>query len=238
MALLASVLWCGTRWYGVIDSVQGVTILYSKDAMFAYISHGRSILTDRRWRLMAKSLASMLQFPEHVSEDLLVVHLEKGMLAKHDLRDFGFGGGPFVYHGEVYWGRGSERVGYGPTIWRWDGSQFIPLSDSEVSLFNAEKIKDVDATTRAEGWYAKAFKVSWSKPEVTVQLLSGNFRIYAVVQPLANGRNERIRIMLKELGSSNAPETLIDVVEGYQKINREEYMLLKGQGAKLARDAR
>lgn len=217
------------RWYGVIDSVQEVTTFYSQDEVFVFIAHGRAILADNRILLLLKQLTSVLLFPDHVSDDLLVARFKNGKVLKYDLNGFGFGGGPFVYRGEIYWSRGRETGDSGPSLWRWDDSKLVPLSDREALVMGYDEIKDLDTMTRSEGWKQQRFQAGWDRPEVTMPLRSGYVRVYAEKQSLANGRNDRVRVMLAELGNSNSPEVLIDVAEGYQQISRVEYLKLKSQ---------
>jgi hypothetical protein len=222
LAILASAFWLGTRWYGVIDAIQGVNVLYSDNEIFVFVGHGKAVLAGARIRLIAEDLTSVLHIPDHVGDDLLVAHFKDGKLSTNDLKGFGYFGAPFAYQGQGYWYLGISN------IWKLDGSNVISLSMAETALLVGQ-IKDIDTVTRAEGWDRNFFHTSWEKPEAIIHLRSGDVKVYADVQPLANGRNYRVRVMLAQIGKTNPPETLIDIVEGYQKISKEKHLKLKAQ---------
>jgi hypothetical protein len=158
-----------------------------------------------------------------------VARFKDGEVLKYDLTGFGIGGAPFVYHDEVYWRRGREHGDNGPSLWRWNDSKFVRLSEREASLLDHNKIKDIDTTTRPGGWNQQTFQTGWDHPEVTIRLRNGSVRVYAEKQSLTNGRNDRVRVMLAEHGNTNSAKILIDVVEGYKKISKAEYLKLRLQ---------
>ena len=228
LAILCFAIWLGSRWYGAIEVVQTASVLNSKDDLFVFINHDKAVLTETRFYLLAKQVTSVLSFPEHVSDDLLVVHLKDGKVSKYDLTDFGSGGSSFVYHGDIYWSRGHERGDTGPTKWKWDGSKFSALSEAEASLLDYNHIKDIDEAAKKEGWDEKKFTLGYRDPEVTVRLRNGEVKVYG---ESVNGRNPRERVVLVQSGNPNAPETLIDIAKGYQAISKEDYLKLKEQKA-------
>jgi len=214
--------WLGGHWYGVIDAIQGVTIFYSKNEMFIFIGHSKAVLEGRRLNLIMNEELSGLLFPDHVRDDLLVAHLKDGKLLKSDLKGFGYFGTPFACQGQAYWYLGISN------IYRLHDSNVVPLSHDETSLLDSQ-ITSLGESSRAAGWKDKFFHVEASVPEVTVRMQSEEVRVYADVQALANGRNQRVRVMLARSGTTNATDTLIDVVQGYQRIKKEEYIKVKSQ---------
>jgi hypothetical protein len=227
LAIAGLTIWLGSRWYGEIEVVQEVSVLNSKEELFVFINHNKAVLGERTIILLAKNLTSTFLFPEHVSDDLLVVHLKNGNVSKYDLKGFGSGGSPFVYQGNIYWMRGSERLNTEPTMWRWNGSKFVALSEAEASLLDYNHIKDIDKATKQEGWNQSSFNLGFRVPEMTVHLQNSEVKVYGESQLQVNGKSARDRVLLVQSGKTNAPEMLIDIVKGYQGISKEEYLKLK-----------
>lgn len=222
LVIVAFALWLLSPYYGTTEAVQKVTALSSKAELYVFIGHSKALLKDTRLRLWAKQLASPFLVPERISDDLLVVHLKDGILSKYDLKGFGPFGAFFVYHGEVYWGRARLRGKTGPYTWKWEGSKFVPLSEAETALLDDTNLKDTNETTKVEGWTETYF----NKGQMICQLQDRAIQIYQNNEPKSSGR-QRMRVFLRDTGSTNAVETLIDVNWGYQQIGKAEYLHLK-----------
>lgn len=224
VVIIGSAFWLESRWYAVIDVVQTITVLNSRDDLFVFIEHDEAVLTDTRFRLLAKQVTSVPNIPEHVSDDLLVVRMKDGKLSKYDLKGFGSGGSSFVHHGDVYWSRGRERGDTGPTKWKWDGSKFPSLPEAEAALVDYNHLKNVDESTKNEGWNQASFKIGDREAEVTIRLRNENVKVYGESE---NGTSPRERVFLVRSVNTNAPEILIDIVKGYREISKEQYFKLR-----------
>ncbi len=229
LAIAGLAIWLGTRWYGEIEVVQRISVLNSKEELFIFINHNKAVLAETRAKLLAKHLTSMFLFPEHVSDDMLVVHLKNGKVSKYELKGFGSGGTAFVHQGNIYWMRGSESLDTEPTIWRWNGSKFVALSEAEASLLDFHHIKDIDEITKQEGWNQNSFGLGDRVPEVTVHLQNADVKVYGESQLQVKGKSTRDRVLLVQSGKTNVPEMVIDIAKGYQKISKEEYLKLEEQ---------
>jgi hypothetical protein len=230
LAVFGFAVWLGGRWYGVIDTIQGVTIFYSKSEMFVFIGHSKAVLADSRFKIIGKQLTSGLLIPNHVSDDMMAAHFKNGKTSTFDLKGIGYSGSAFVYRGDFYcyWGGELARN----STWKWNGSNFTMLSSNEVTALDHQidqKFKYVSESTRAEGWNEKYFQAGWKEPGAIIPLESGEVKVYADIHPMSHKRNDRARIMLVQSGNTNSPEMVIDVVEGYQGISKEEYLELKAQ---------
>jgi hypothetical protein len=226
VAISGSAIWLGSRWYGAIDVVQTITVLSSKDDLFVFVNHNTAVLVDTRFDLLAKQVTSVLNFPEHVSDDLLVVEVRDGSVLKHDLKGFGSGGSAFVYKGDIYWSRGRERNDKGPIKWKWNGSRFAALNVTEASLLDYNHITDIDAATKKEGWNQYSLTSGYRDSEVTVPLRDGDVKVYVESE---DGRNPRERVLLVQNTNASVPQTLIDIPKGYRAIGKDEYFRLKDQ---------
>jgi hypothetical protein len=212
----------------MVDAVQGVSVLNSDSELFVFIDHARAVLAESRFKLLAKQLTSVALFPEHVSDDLLVVHLKGSKISTYDLIGFGVGGSPFVFHGNTYWGRGRERGSNEPRTWRWNGSNFIPLSDPDTDTLYGQ-FKYFDEITQTEGWHQKSFNTDYRQPEAIIQLRNEDIRIYSESHPGLNGNGSRTRVMLVQSEKTNSPKELIDIDNGFRTISEVEYLKLIAQ---------
>ena len=211
-------VWLNTTYYGVISTIEGVSTINSKTELFVYIGHGTSVLRERRWQIMFKELTSVLFIPEHASDDLLVIHFQNGKLYKYDLKGFGYGGTAFAYQGHVYWGRGRLRDETGPTIWMWDGANFVPLSDSQTELLN-EHVKFISDSTHANGWEEGSLVHS----QMTCTLGSTEIKLNRI----SPDSRDQVLLTVIQNGKTNNMETLLDLKNGYQRISGNEYEQLK-----------
>jgi hypothetical protein len=228
MGALLVTAWSLMRLFAVTENITtGVVALYSKDELFIFIGHGTSVLAGPRTKLWLERVAYIPQFPDSVAKDLLVVHFKEGKLSQYDLKGFEYSGSPFIYHGQLYWGRGLSHNDVGPSRWKWNGSEFIGLSDPEASLLNAQA-EYFDEMTIREGWKQTSFPLRGHEPSIVVRLGDKELRLLAQVEPLS-GERDRARVMLGELGSTNSPKVIIDITEGYQRITEREYLQLKAQ---------
>jgi hypothetical protein len=230
LSILGSAIWLGTYAYRVTDAIQAVTVFYSKDEMLVFIGHSKAILAGRRIDIIRKQITSGLLVPEHVSDDLLVAHLKDGVISKNDLRGFGFFGTPLAHRGHAYWYVGVSN------IWEVNDSNLVALSPTETSTLDG-RFNTIGESNRTEGWNKKNFQPGWKNPEVIIPLQGEEVKVYADVNPIRNGQNHRVRIMVAQIGKTNMPETVIDIVEGYQKISKAEYSKLitqKIEGAQTA----
>ena len=230
LTFLAAAAWFGMRIYAVISTVNVSTVraLYTNDELFIFIGHGTSGLTGVRAKLWLEEATSVLHSPESITEDLLVVHVNDGRVSKYDLKGFDFGGSPFVTHGHVYWARGRSRGETGPNKWKWDGFNFLALSETEASLLDYDHVKDIDVATRAEGWAQTSFVGA----QMTCKMQGNEIRIFAKREPISAGI-ERVQVSLVQPGKTNSAETLIDVEEGYRQISRDEYLRIKSESTSL-----
>jgi len=219
LIILIPALWLSSRYYGVIEAVQGVSVLHSESELFVFIGHTKSVLSDTRFRLYGKELTSRLLVPETIDDDLLVVHFKDNQSLKLQMKGVGHSGSPFVYKGQVYWYGGPE-LGHRRT-WKWNDYRFIELSEIEASSIYSQ-IKYVSDATRGEGWR----ECSLRKGQMTCQLKNQTIKVYEQDGSMVDG-SLHMRVFLHAVETTNAPETLIDLKWNYRTISREEYLRLK-----------
>src|SRR5437588_9909096 len=123
--------------------------------------------------LSVRQSAYVPQFPQDNRRDLLVAHLKGDQASVFDLKGFGYSGSPFVHHGNVYWARGQTHGYLGPTRWKWEGSTFTPLSDSDTTELNQE-VADFDDATRTEGWSETSILLGGATPRASFHLRTGD----------------------------------------------------------------
>jgi len=225
LVIVSAAAWLATQWYGVIEVVSDVAVIYNDREAFVFVSHEKSALAESRFMIIAKRMTSGLLVPEPVSDDLLVAHLSDGQLAKRDLVGFGLGGGPQSFRGQVYWGRGQEHPGQTRT-WRWNGTDLIPMSEADTDKLYSQ-FKDIDDATHEAGYFATNFTPGYPTPETTAHLREGDVKVYADVRPGFGGVPSQTRVFLMQSKGASSPEMLIAIPNGYQALSRKEYLKLK-----------
>jgi hypothetical protein len=209
-----SVVWLNMTYYGTVNAIESISTINSKDELFVYISHGTSVLKERRWQILLKQKTSVLIIPEDLSDDLFVAHFRNGKLYKYDLKGFGYGGSAFVYQGHIYWGRGHLRGETGPTMWTWNETNFVPLSHSETEIID-EHVKYLGDSMQAQGWQ----EGSLVHGQMTCAIGSTEITINRV----APDSQDQVFLTVIQNGKTNNLETLLDLKNGYQQISQNEY---------------
>src|SRR5688572_3575074 len=205
-----------------------VTLFHSGDELFVFIGKGMSTIVERRAATWLRTFTGTTSDREKLREDLLVFHLKGGKLTKSQINLSGFGGSPFAFQGQVYWGKGRLKRDTGPLHWRWNGKEFVVVSDAEWGKIQRQidkEFKLYSDMNAKEGWTEKSLRLHGQQTQLEFRLAGKDVRLVADVQEISEGRN-RIVVTLSSSGNGT-PEVLIDEVEGYRVITPEEYQQLR-----------
>jgi len=116
------------RAYLLLDMADNVTVIWNEDDAFLLVGTFTAGINERVWKVEAASLLNAWGiggFAQRFHEDLTVFHIRGKTLEKYYLKDFGYGGWGYPFHGELYVYGGSGTM-------RFTGTNFIPVSKSEV----------------------------------------------------------------------------------------------------------
>jgi len=196
-----------------------VNVLSSTNEAFIFIGRSTTGESGSGVGILLKTLLTIYPHTVDERDDLIVIHIKEGQISKSDLRNFGYSGSAFPFHGVIYFMRGGQQAEW-PLLWKWNGTGFTKV-EKTAALQIANSFSFTDAIIKAEGWKEARARFDRGETAIAFPLESGQ----CIVTLNQEVKNEEIikTVRVRGEGYSIHEETLTRVEAKSRKVSKSEY---------------